>query len=120
MLERIEPEVRNQLLDYSHHIFVTDGVGNLVWQSDNAGESSGSASALDMVVSAVRRMGQKRGAGELDSVLMSFDKLLVMVVRIRTGYLAVLADDDTKPGLLLIQARQLQAALDAGADHEQG
>lgn len=116
MLDRIEPEVRSRLLDYAHRILMTDGAGRLLW-SERGEQSEELAVGLDVVISAIRRMGNRHDSGALDSVMLQFEKLIVLVMRVDEGYIAVIADEDVRPGLLLIQARQIQAALSGSTGH---
>jgi len=124
MVKRLDQELERTLLDCCRVIAATDRSGRVVWALGEHSEQDAQneltvtdrfATSVDLVASAVRRLGQDLASGDLDTFFVRFEEEMLMAVAVPDGHVCLLAEATVTPGLLFSYVRRLQLALEEAA-----
>lgn len=116
ILQRLDSELEQTLLGCCRCLVATDGHGEVAWTAGSDTEDSTAfGTRVDLISSAVRRLGQDRGSADFETVFVRFDGELLLVVAVHGGHLALLAEPDVTPGLLFSYVRRVQLAMTEAA-----
>lgn len=115
-MQRLDSEQEQTLLGCCRCLVATDGHGEVAWTvGSDTEDPTGFATRVDLISSAVRRLGRDRGSADFETFFVRFEGELLLVVTVPGGHLALLAEPDVTPGLLFSNIRRVQLALTEAA-----
>lgn len=109
---RLEKQLETTLLSCCRCLVATDRRGRVAWTAGaDITDASTFTTSVDLIASAVRRLGHDRDTGAFETIFMRFEDELLLLVAVEGGHICLLAGADTTPGLLFSHVRRVQLAL---------